>query len=162
MSLTKKAVLIVGAVALAGVAYIGASLMGLEQPSYRVVYEADGIEYRQYDAYLVSETVIDRVGSYQAAGNEGFRRLFRYITGNNRSQAKIEMTAPVQQTASEKMAMTVPVQQTVAGNDWRVAFMLPSQYSLESAPIPNDSRITVETVPGRLMAVLRYSVQRPE
>jgi hypothetical protein len=158
MSRIKKAVLIVGALALAGVVYVGASLTGLEQPSYRVVYEADGIEYRQYDSYLVSETVIDRVGSYQAAGNEGFRRLFRYITGGNTANSKIAMTVPVAQTApSEKIAMTVPVQQTESAEGWRVAFMLPTEYTLETAPQPTDSRVSIREVPGRLTAVLRYS-----
>lgn len=158
MSRAIKALLVVGAVALAGVVYIGVNTMGLEQPSYRVVFEADGVEYRQYEPYLVSETVIEAAGSYQAAGNEGFRRLFRYISGGNSGENKIAMTVPVAQTAtSEKIAMTAPVQQTESAEGWRVAFMLPTQYTLETAPQPTDSRVSIREIPGRLTAVSRYS-----
>ncbi|MBT8445447.1 MAG: heme-binding protein [Gammaproteobacteria bacterium] len=132
--------------------------MSLEQPNYQVLYKDGDIEYRQYDSYLVSETIIENVADYKAAGNEGFRRLFRYITGGNQGRAKIAMTKPVAQVpASEKIAMTVPVQQTGSDTGWRIAFMLPSQYTLESAPAPTDPRVQIREVPGRLMAVLRYS-----
>ncbi len=132
--------------------------MSLEQPDYDVVYRDGDIEYRQYKPYLVAETVIESVGDYKAAGNEGFRRLFRYIAGGNQSRSKIAMTAPVAQTpTSEKIAMTVPVQQAGSADGWRVAFMLPTRYTLETAPIPSDPRVQVREVPGRLMAVLRYS-----
>jgi len=133
--------------------------MSLEQPDYSVVHRDGDIEYRQYEPYLVSETVIENVADYKAAGNEGFRRLFRYIAGGNQSSAKIAMTAPVSQApTSEKIAMTVPVQQTgSAAAGWRVAFMLPTRYTLETAPVPTDRRIRVREVPGRIMAVLRYS-----
>jgi len=138
--------------------FAGESAMSLEQPNYTVVYKDGDIEYRQYDSYLVAETVIENSKDYSDAGNEGFRRLFRYITGGNQSQSKIAMTAPVQQTPSnEKIAMTAPVQQTNSVNGWRVAFMLPTKYTIETAPIPADSRIQVREVDGRLMAVLRYS-----
>ncbi len=136
----------------------GGNAMSLEQPDYSVEYTDGDIEYRRYAPYLVAETVIENVDDYNDAGNEGFRRLFRYITGANTSQAEISMTAPVQQTpSSEKISMTAPVQQAGQGDGWRVAFMLPAQYTLESAPVPKDPRVTIERVPARLVAVLRYS-----
>jgi hypothetical protein len=143
---------------LAGLVLIGESAMSLEQPNYEVVYRDRDIEYRQYESYLVSETVVENAGDYGAAGNEGFRRLFRYITGSNRAKAEIAMTAPVaQEPVSEKIAMTVPVQQSGSADGWRVAFMLPSEYTLDTAPEPTDPRVRVREVPGRLVAVLRYS-----
>ena len=133
---------------------VGESAMSIEQPDYTVVYTDGDIEYRQYEPYLVSETVISNVSDYNSAGNEGFRRLFRYITGANESRQKIAMTAPVAQARSEKIEMTAPVQQGRSAEGWRVSFMLPSQYSLETAPMPTDPRVTVREVPGRLVAVL--------
>ena len=53
----------------------GGAAMSIEQPSYNVVFAADGIEYRQYEPYLVAETLMEDITSYSAAGNEGFRRL---------------------------------------------------------------------------------------
>ncbi|MGB5389315.1 MAG: heme-binding protein, partial [Thermoanaerobaculia bacterium] len=81
--------------------------MAIEQPSYEVL-ESDGqLELRRYEPYIVAETVVD--AEFERAGNEGFRRLADYIFGNNRTQQKLAMTAPVSQTTSEKIAMTAPV-----------------------------------------------------
>jgi hypothetical protein len=68
------------------------------------------------------------------------------------------MTAPVTQAAaSEKIAMTAPVTQEKAGDRWRVAFVLPSSYTLANAPQPTDTRVTLAQVPERLAASVRYS-----
>ena len=143
---------------LAALLITGENAMSLEEPDYTLLYKDGDIEYRQYEPYLVSETLIKNTADYNDAGNEGFRRLFAYITGNNQAQAKIAMTAPVEQTpSSEKIAMTAPVQQGESGEGWRVAFMLPKAYTLQNAPIPTDERVQIQAMPGRLMAVLRYS-----
>jgi hypothetical protein len=144
-------------VLIAGFLFAGESAMSYEQPEYTVLYENDDVEYRQYEPYLVSETVIENSDDSKDAGNEGFRRLFKYITGANQGQAKISMTAPVSQAPSEKISMTVPVQQGESADGWRVSFMLPTEYTLETAPVPTDSRVYVREVPGRLMAVLQFS-----
>ena len=158
MNILIKTVLVIVALLLAAFAYAVFSVIRLEKPAYQVVYESDDIEYRQYEPYLVSETVIENASNYKAAGNEGFRRLFRYISGGNANQTKVSMTVPVAQTeSSEKIAMTVPVQQTEAAEGWTVAFMLPTEYTLETAPQPTDSRVNIRAVPGKLTAVLRYS-----
>jgi len=158
MNVLVKTTLIIGALLLALALYFVVSVIRLGKPAYRVVYERGELEYRQYEPYLVSETVIEQTQDYEAAGNEGFRRLFRYISGANAGQAKIAMTVPVAQTESnKKIAMTVPVQQTQAAEGWRVAFMLPSEYTLETAPQPTDSRVKIRAIPGKLTAVLRYT-----
>lgn len=141
-------------------AFLGAgeNAMSLEQPSYTVVYQDGDVEYRRYEPYVVSETIVRDAEDFKGAGNEGFRRLFDYISGANRSRAKIAMTAPVERTPiNEKIAMTAPVQQMNSADGWRVTFMLPSEFSLETAPVPTDDRVQIKQIPGRLMAVLRYS-----
>ncbi|MSR09814.1 MAG: heme-binding protein [Gammaproteobacteria bacterium] len=132
--------------------------MSYEEPGYSVITQSGPVEYRRYQAYLVAETLVADRADFDSAGNEGFRRLFKYIAGGNTSQSRITMTAPVSQAAQpEKIAMTVPVQQQGAAAGWRIAFMLPAQYTIETAPKPSDVRVQVTAVPARLVAVLRYS-----
>lgn len=133
----------------------------IEQPEFEVLYRNDELEYRRYAGYVVAETEVVAVADYNEAANEGFRRLFDYISGANSGQRKIAMTAPVQQVSTavegDKIAMTAPVQQVSTATGWRVAFMLPSLYTLEDAPPPTDSRVYLRQVPARVMAVWRYS-----
>jgi DNA gyrase inhibitor GyrI len=130
--------------------------MAIEQPSYRVIEQSGEIEIRQYEPYLVAETLVD--GKFGDAGNEGFRRLFNYITGNNRAQTGISMTAPVSQSAQgQKIAMTAPVNQTAEAGGYWVSFVVPSQYTMATVPQPLDPRVRVREVPAQTVAVLRYA-----
>jgi hypothetical protein len=130
--------------------------MAIEEPAYTVVDRADPFEIRDYQGYVVAETVIE--GSFDGVGGEGFQRLFRFISGANVSAEKITMTAPVeQQAASTRIAMTAPVEQQRVGDRWRIAFVLPATYTLAaSAPRPTDERVLLADVPPRRMAVVRY------
>jgi len=111
--------------------FISGKALAIESPQYTVLYEDDVVEYRQYEPYIVAETVVVSSSSFGSASNEGFMRLFGYITGDNSGQIKLDMTAPVQQaTAGEDIAMTSPVQQLQTSQGWRVAFMLPSKFSI--------------------------------
>jgi len=141
--------------------FSGGNAMAIESPEYTVVYSDNEIEYRRYESYLVAETLIEGGRDYKAMGNEGFRRLFRYITGGNSNDAKISMTAPVAREtvkgSGEKIAMTAPVQRSSEPSGELVAFMLPSKYTLSDAPQPTDPRIQIREVPEKLVAVVRYS-----
>jgi hypothetical protein len=73
---------------------ISAALLGvtslaqaIEEPAYAVVKSYDGFEVRQYNPYLVAETVVP--GPAEEAGNQGFKILADYIFGNNRGEKKI-------------------------------------------------------------------------
>ncbi len=134
----------------------GTTVMAIEEAGYVVVARDARFELRDYAPQLLAETVV--TGSMEDAGNKAFRTLFRYISGGNRSQTKVEMTAPVsQQTAGERISMTAPVGQQRAGDGWVVSFMMPAGYTLETLPLPEDASVTLRPVPARRMAAVRYS-----
>jgi effector-binding domain-containing protein len=130
----------------------------IEKPEYKVVFVDGAVEYRLYQSFIVAETEIIGLESWKDASNEGFRRLFKYITGDNNGEEKIAMTAPVQQ--SKIQAEDVVFNQAeplTTKSGWKVGFMLPSSYSIVDAPMPEDERIEIRTVPEKLVAAIRYS-----
>ena len=146
--------------AAAQVAEAGGSIVGIrhgtEEPAYTVEREIDGVEIRRYGPRIAAETTV--ATDEEAARNEGFRRLARYIFGGNSSSDKIAMTAPVAQQQSEKIAMTAPVAaQRGSADDWVIRFFMPSEYTMETLPKPKDDRVRLVEVPGETVAVLRYN-----
>ncbi len=125
-----------------------------EQQPYEVVRQGHGYELRRYPSCVVAEVNVD--ADFDQAGSIGFRPLVNYIGGNNSARTSLDMTAPVVQ--SRKLSMTAPVvQQTGAGREQVIAFVLPAEVTLESAPTPSDPRVVVREVPASLTAVSRFS-----
>ena len=135
----------------------GGRTVAYETPKYRVTEQLGSIEIREYEPYLVAETVVD--GSLEGAGNSGFRILARYIFGDNRDSRKVSMTSPVTQERVDgtKLAMTAPVTQAKRGDQYTIRFMMPSEYSRDSLPTPNDARVQIVEVPRKVYAAIRYS-----
>jgi len=130
--------------------------MAIEEPGYDLVRKSDGYELRRYAGYCVAETEV--AGSQTDAGNAGFRILAKYIFGANQSQQSIAMTAPVLQAQSETIAMTAPVTQQpgAAPGTYVVQFTMPSKYTLQTLPQPNDAQVRLRQLPDRLVAVRTY------
>lgn len=137
-------------------ALIPGAAMAIEEPEYEIVSDHGDFEIRRYAPMILAETHVD--SDFEKAGSEAFRRLFGYISGDNAARAKIEMTAPVvQELLSEKIAMTAPVVQQPDESGWRIAFVVPAEYSCETAPEPTDPRVSLRLVPERLVAAVRFS-----
>jgi len=130
-------------------------LRGIERAKYTVLARRGAFEIRQYAPQIVAETVVD--AHFDEAGNIAFRRLYGYISGKNRTQESIAMTAPVEQRGSEKIAMTAPVAQTQRAGKYIVGFMMPSQYTLATLPEPLDPNVVLREIPARKTAANRYS-----
>ena len=131
--------------------------MAVETPPHKTVVRDGDYELRDYPALVVAEVTVD--GEQKAAANKGFRMLAAYIFGANRKRQDIAMTAPVaQQPAGEAIAMTAPVAQVpgVAGT-WVVRFTMPSQWSLQTLPVPDNPAVTLRNTEPARFAVLRFS-----
>jgi len=130
--------------------------MAYEEANYTVIMKEGNYELRQYEPHIVAETLVD--GDFDKAGNEGFRRLFKYISGENQKKHAIAMTTPVSQDAGpEKIAMTAPVDQARTGDRWRIAFHMPSEFTIDTLPQPVDPKVSLRQVPARRMAAITYS-----
>jgi SOUL heme-binding protein len=132
-----------------------------EEPAFRVVDKVGVVEVRQYGARLAADVVVS--GDEEDARSKGFELLADFIFGNNSSRTSIAMTAPVAQEAAkgEKIAMTAPVAQTRDGSGkWRVRFFMPSKYTRETLPRPNNPAVEIVEVPAETVAVLRFSNSR--
>ena len=128
----------------------------VEQAGYAGVQREGAFEIREYDELVVVETT--ESGQLETAQSRAFRRLFDYISGNNRTRTKVSMTAPVlQEPESTTIAMTAPVIQDEVADGWRMAFVLPSKYTFETAPRPEDERVVLRRHRGGRFAVVRFS-----
>ena len=88
---------------------------GTEQASYSVVAQLDeNTEVRRYPPQLVAETSVTAPDE-SSARNKAFRALFDYISGANRSQKKVAMTAPVE-TADKPEKSFLRVKKRISAN----------------------------------------------
>lgn len=139
----------------AGCSVFGAA--AAEEPPYEVLKQEENIQVRQYGEVLVAQTVVE--GEYDDVSGKAFRRLAGFIFGDNQSQEKVAMTAPVlqQPATSEKIAMTAPVLQEPAGESWIMTFVMPAEYTLETLPRPNDPAVTIRSIAAKRVATIRFS-----
>lgn len=147
----------IGAVFLLMALLVAKDTSALEKPEYDVIFENGKIEYRLYKPYLVVETKASDA-EFTDAMEKGFDRLFNYISGNNTQQQKIKMTAPVEMARTgQEIAMTSPVQTSKTPDGVRMAFMLPGEFTLDTAPLPLDENVEVNLLPERVVAAIRFS-----
>ncbi len=114
---------------------LSSQLMAYEEANYEIVKENKIYEIRKYPNRLVIET-----NSIQ--GN-GFRKLFNYISGNNKDNKEIKMT--------------VPVTQEIKNGNMTMQFYLPSKFNKDNAPKPVNSEVKILTIEGGYYAVIEYS-----
>ena len=102
-----------------------------ETAPFQVIRRDGAFEIREYPALTVAIT--------KRAGDDGsFMRLFRFIDGANEPKEKISMTTPVFMTGDE------------------MSFVMPEKHRA-STPEPTSQQVEIKTLPGRRVAVYRYS-----
>lgn len=94
------------------------------------------VEIRRYHECTLADVIVN--ADYTDAGSIGFRPLISYISKNN-------------------IAMTAPVIQEPTANSWTVSFVMPEGMSLETLPIPADSKVKLRHVPAHTAAALAFS-----
>jgi hypothetical protein len=124
--------------ALVTLMFTALSAAAFEKPEFTVIYTDGDIEYRRYESYLVSDSVVEVSSDYREAGERGVALLLDF-----RGDADI--------------SLTLPIEQTVDADGWRVSMMLPREFTIDSAPVSADPRIRIREVPSRVMAVVRFS-----
>jgi hypothetical protein len=110
---------------------------------YEVLQQFEDIEIRRYPK-LILATVVGE------GSDSEFGYLFRYISGNNKTNRKIAMTTPV--ITSERVDMTAPV----ISDGESMSFVMPQQYTLDTVPEPLDGQVRIQEVPARKVAVIRF------
>jgi len=134
---------------------VGPFMSNVEQPNYQVLRKDETIEIRSYIPMIVAEVHVE--GERTEAIKKGFRILADYIFGSNKVNKKMVMTAPVQQETSQKIDMTAPVQQEGKLMDWKVKFVMPSEFNLQTLPKPNNKAIVLSKIPEKRFIVIRFS-----
>lgn len=143
--------------------------MAVEEPNYTVLVADGEFELREYAPKIIATTQV--TGDYDTASRQGFKILADYIFGNNTAAAtaadtttetaqsnKISMTAPVLMTpTSDKIEMTAPVSMSQAEGSWQVSFIMPSQYTMQTIPKPNNSAVQLQELASQKYAVIRFS-----
>lgn len=128
---------------------------GYKEISFDVVESLGVVEIRKYPSRIVVENSKDR------NRKDAFYTLFKYISGENIQNKNISMTTPVElnENLSEKISMTAPVEIKENPDDKTIImrFFLPSEYTLRTAPEPNDSNLLVKELPEETFAVLQYT-----
>ena len=150
----KKFILVLTSLFLAGCSVVG--IRSASEPKYQILVDSDKIEIRQYPPMVVAQTAVNT--DYKDSSSQGFNRLAGYIFGNNKNEQKMSMTAPVfQEQEFAIMDMMVPVIQQKTQKVWLMAFVLPQNYTVSSAPTPLDSAVLIKEIPSKKVAVIKYS-----
>jgi hypothetical protein len=111
-----------------------------EQP-YSVIKKEKEFEIRFYPSVPIA-TMSSSAKSFKELGSEGFRKLAGYIFGANQDNKSIAMTSPVSMSI-EDTASTM-------------SFVMPSGYTLDNLPKPNDDAVKLVMSNEEYVAVISF------
>ena len=111
----------------------------LDCPRYTVIEKHDGYELRKYEASKWVGTTIASM-NYSYAVQEGFFRLFDYISGQNKAKTKVPMAAPV-------AVKIVPGQGPACESNFTVLFFTPFAYQANT-PLPTNPQLSLVDLPA--------------
>jgi hypothetical protein len=113
-----------------------------EEQKYSVILKEKDFEIRFYPSVTVA-TINSSAKTYKELSGPGFRRLAGYIFGGNETNTSISMTSPVHMNVNDSVSS--------------MSFVMPSAYSKENLPKPNDPEVIIQKTPAEYVAVMRFS-----
>ena len=119
----------------------------IEQPNYEVILEKDIFAIRDYTSVMAVETEV--FSSRKEAASDAFRKLFRYISGENEDNLEISMTSPVAQTLANQ-------NDDDPAERWMVRFFLPRNMAEENIPLPSEKGVTVSKLKAQRFASVSF------
>ena len=100
-----------------------------KEPEFNLINKNGNIEIRQYSKYVIAKTSISKKNS--SLDNSMFSVLAGYIFGDNNQGQSIPMTTPVITKESD--------------SSYDMIFFMLDSNSPSDLPIPNSSKVTLET-----------------
>ena len=107
-----------------------------ETQKYNLIDKSDDFEIRYYPKSIKARVVST------SNSNNNFRKLFSYISGNNKT--------------NEKIAMTTPVYMNSDSNGNSMDFVMPSKFDLNNVYKPNDKDVKIIESKAGYFATLKY------
>lgn len=117
------------------------SLNKTEEQKYSVVLKEKDFEIRFYPSATVA-TINSNAKTYKDLSGPGFRKLAGYIFGGNETNTSISMTSPVHMNINDSVSS--------------MSFVMPSSYTQENLPKPNDPNVLIQKTPEEYVAVMRF------
>jgi hypothetical protein len=112
-----------------------------ETQTYQVIKTEKEYEIRYYPETTMA-MIQSTANTYKDLASPGFRKLAGYIFGGNES--------------GQSIAMTTPVHMDIRSDTSTMAFVMPSAYSTENLPQPNDSTVKILKTKAEYVAAIRF------
>ena len=112
-----------------------------EEQKSSLVRKYKDFEIRFYPSATIA-TINSTAKTYRDLSGPGFRKLAGYIFGGNEANTKISMTTPVQMDINDSVST--------------MSFVMPSTYTKENLPKPNDPNVQIENTADEYVAVIRF------
>jgi len=131
-------------------AYSAGVATAIETPPFETMVKEGKFELRKYEAIPLASTEMDGMKTR----NEGFGRLFKYISGENEQSQEIKMTAPVLMEDSPK--------DEADGKTGKMSFVIPAKVAEAGIPQPKSEELEIRKMQSGKIAVLRFSGWKDE
>jgi hypothetical protein len=112
-----------------------------EEQKHSLVRKYKDFEIRFYPSATIA-TINSNAKTYRDLSGPGFRKLAGYIFGGNEANKKISMTTPVQMDINDSVST--------------MSFVMPSAYTIENLPKPNDPSVNIKNTADEYVAVIRF------